>query len=110
LPACHARWTYPVLCLAGRMLPGHLDGLALSALAPALPARLRRWAETVPLDGLCGLNVDPRPPHEKGRWELRWLRWHPNPLRLALAYGDTPLLFAYGRHFFTIFHRLLEGV
>ncbi|MGD8626545.1 MAG: nucleotidyltransferase family protein [Anaerolineae bacterium] len=110
LPVRHARWTYPVLCLAGRVLPGRFEGLALSTLAPERPTRLRRWAETVPLDGRCGLNVDPRPPHEKGRWELRWLRWRPNPLRLALAYGDTPLLFAYGRHFFTIFRRLLEGI
>jgi len=104
----NARWTYPVLCLSGRVLPGRLEGVDLSGLALHLPPRLRRWAETVPLDGRCGLNVDSRPPHEVGRWETRWARWHPTPSRLALAYGDTPLALAYGRHLLTILRRLFR--
>lgn len=101
-----ANWVYPALRLAARGLPGGFGAGDLSALAQRTHPRLRRWAETVPLDGRCGLNVDPTPPSKQNRWRLRWVRWHPSPERLALAYGDTPLFLAYPRHVLTVLRHL----
>ena len=98
----HANWIYPSLRLAARVMPGQLGAVDLSALARRTPPRLRHWAETVPLDGRCGLSLNLVPPSRQNRWRLRWVRWHPTPARLALAYDDTPLLLAYGRHLVTI--------
>ena len=102
-------WVYPALRLAARGMPVRCAGANLSALAERTHPRLRKWAETVPLDGRCGLNIDPTPPARQNRWRLRWLRWHPTPERLALAYGNTPLLLAYLRHLPTVLRHLRSG-
>jgi hypothetical protein len=102
----HADWTYPALRLAARALPVRLAGVELASLAARTHPRLRRWAERVPLDSRCGLNVDPTPPGERSRWQLRWQRWHPTPARLALGYPRTPLLLAYARHAGTVVRHL----
>ncbi len=105
-----ANLVYPMLRLAARALPGRLPGVDLTTLADRTHPRLRRWADTAPLDGRCGLNVDPTPPGQKNRWRMRWVRWHPTPERLALAYGDVPLLWAYARHALTLVRQLGPGL
>ncbi|MGD8397683.1 MAG: nucleotidyltransferase family protein [Anaerolineae bacterium] len=106
LDEAYADWTYPALRLASRVLPARLAGVDLSALAARTHPRVRRWAERVPLDSRCGLNVDPTPPGERNRWQLRWQRWHPTAVRLALGYRGTPLLAAYARHLTTVLRHL----
>lgn len=99
-------WVYPALRLAARGLPRCFAGVDQLALAQGTLPGLRRWAESVPLDGRCGLNLALTPRDRQNQWQLRWLRWHPTPPRLALGYGHTPLPLAYVRHLFTILHHL----
>jgi hypothetical protein len=96
-----ANWVYPSLRLAARAMPTRFTGVDLSPLAPLTHPRLRHWAESVPLDGRCGLSVDLTPPGEHKRWYLRWKRWRPARHRLALGYGHLPLPLAYGKHLIT---------
>ena len=93
-----ANWVYPPLRLAARVWPSRFAAIDLSGLALRTQPRLRRWAESVPLDGRCGLSINLTPPPRQTRRWLRWLRWHPSSPRLALAFPRTPLLLAYGRH------------
>ena len=60
----HPRLAYPCLRLAKRALPDAMAAARrLGALTEHVPARLARWAATVPLDRRCGLTAG-RPPTE----------------------------------------------
>jgi hypothetical protein len=102
-----ADWVYPVLRLAARGLPGWFAGVDLGTIAARTQPRLRRWVDTVPLDARCGLSADATSPAARKRWHKWWLRWHPSPQRLALAYGDMPLVVAYGQHLLTLLLRYM---
>lgn len=97
-----ANWVYPVLRLAARALPDRFNGASLPALAARTDRRLRRWAESVPLDGRCGLTINATPPPQRSAWKRRWIRWHLTPARLALGYGSVPTIWAYGQHVATM--------
>lgn len=105
----HPRLAYPSLRLAGRALPRSLpaDVVDLSALECAVPARLARWAETVPLDGRCGLTVG-RPPDAPASMSGKWERWRPERWRLDVAYGDLALPFAWVQHGRTVISRVRD--
>ncbi len=97
----HPRLAFPALNLAARRLPGRVPGTALGGLAALearVPARLARWAATVPLDSRAGLQAARVAPGEASTFGARWLRWAPSRWRLAVAYGDTPLPLAAVRH------------
>lgn len=101
----HPRLAYPSLRLARRTLPIQLTGVDLSGLERLVPARLERWATTVPLDASCGLTTG-RPPDEAAGFGARWERWRPERWRLLVAYGDAPLPVAVARHGLTVAGRL----
>jgi hypothetical protein len=89
--------------MAQRALPGRFAGIDLTPLAAAAHPRIRRWSESVPLDAACGLTVATVAPEFRnlsfaGRLGTAWAQWRPNPWRLALAFGDTPVVLAYGRY------------
>lgn len=103
VPIEQANWSYPVYCMAQRALPSRLAGFDLSPLAAATHTRIRRWSEQVALDVDCGLTIATVAPEYRnltltGRLGTAWNQWRPNGWRLALAYGDTPVVLAYGRY------------
>ncbi len=98
-------WIYPPLAIAARAFPDRFRGADLSPLAEGVHPKLRSWAESVPLDGRCGLNVDPAPPKSRG-WRVHWERWRPSPWRLALGYGRLPTAFAMGLHLLVMLRHL----
>ncbi len=84
----HPNLLYPVIRLASRALPGTFRGTGLSAMADLAQPRVRHWANYIPLNGHCGLLDHFRTlSWIEGRWEY----WHPNVIRLSLAYPETPL-------------------
>jgi hypothetical protein len=95
-------WIYPSLRLTARVLPSRFNASSLPDLAGGTDARLRRWAESVPLDGRCGLSINATPPAHRNAWKERWIRWHPTSARLALAYGSVHTMWALGQHLATI--------
>jgi hypothetical protein len=105
----YANWLYPALRLASRALPGRFDEHQLNALAHRINRRVRRWAETVPLDTRCGLVIR-FSDHEQfmGSW---WGRgqghvnyWYPSALRMAVFAGELSSAQAY-RQFFRAYGR-----
>jgi hypothetical protein len=85
----YANWLYPILRLTSRALPNQLVERWITTLAPHTDARLREWADTIPLDTTCGLAMR-YADHEKFQqaWWGRIYRhlqvWRPNQLRFAL--------------------------
>ena len=90
-------WIYPPLVLASRCLPTGWPLANLSGLAQGVDPRLRRWSQTIPLDGRCGLAVDPSP-RALSPWWIHWKRWGPSRWRLAVAYGPAPFPVSLARH------------
>ena len=72
-----------------------------------VPARLVRWAGSVPLDHRCGLTAG-RPPDAPASLAARWERWRPERWRLAVAYGDVALPVALARHAGTVIGRIRD--
>lgn len=93
----HLALVYPALRFAARVFPSSFSHVDWISLDQQIPPRLRIWSETAPLDARCGLEMRTKK-NTRGPWRLRWIRWHPNPARLALIYGDTPLPLAYLRY------------
>ena len=106
----HPRLAYPSLRLAQRALPRTVAvaEVDLAPLERAVPARLVRWAGTVPFDSRCGLTTGRRPdaPASLG---ARWERWRPERWRLDVAYGDVPLPVGLTRHGRTLIDRALHS-
>jgi hypothetical protein len=97
----HPRLVYPALRLASRRFaarlpPGGMPGLA--ALEARVPARLARWAASVPLDTRAGLQAGRYAPGDVSTLGARWTRWAPYAWRLAVADGDLPRPLAILRH------------
>ena len=103
----HAQQAFPAIALAARAQPRNL-ALDLGTLRASVPARLVRWAATVPLDHRAGLTTGRSPDHPDG-WAERWQRWRPDPWRLSAAYGDGVLPMLVGRHAVTVARRLRRG-
>jgi hypothetical protein len=115
IPTDQANWSYPVYRMAQRALPGRFTTLDLTPLATATHPRIRRWSETVPLDAACGLTVATVAPEFRnrslaGRLSTAWDQWRPNPWRLALVFGDTPVALAYGRYAISLLSSLWARV
>jgi len=88
---------YPVLRFSARVFPSYFTKVDWMKLARGVHPRVRNWCEATPLDARCGLQMT------AGKatgdlWRTRWIRWRPTPVRLALTYGRTPLLWAYLRY------------
>lgn len=102
----HARLAYPSMRLAARALPRTMPAelVDLAPLEREVPARLVRWAATVPLDARAGLTTG-RPPDAPATIGARWERWRPDRWRLDVAYGDVALPLALVRHGRTVIAR-----
>jgi hypothetical protein len=83
-PIQNPDWLYLPLRLTHRLLPRTTSPRFLDELAGQVDPYLRRWVETVPMDGRCGLLADPALPGST-RWWVHWERWAPTPWRLRLA-------------------------
>ena len=100
----HLRLVFPVLRLAARRLPTRVRSAeptwsaALADMESRVPARLTRWAATVPLDTHAGLDGGRIMPADVQTFEARWGRWAPYRWRLAVAHGEVPLPLAAARH------------
>ena len=103
----HPGVAYPALALAARAMPTAAAGFDLGPLAARVPARLVRWATTVPLDTRAGLTAG-RAPDRPAALAARWERWKPLPWRLAAAYGEVPLPLALARYGSTAVRRIQE--
>ena len=103
----HPRIAYPSLRLAQRAQPRAMaaDLVDLAALEKVVPARLARWAGTVPFDRRCGLTSG-RPPDAPASIAARWERWRPERWRLDVAYGDVALPAALARYAGTVIGRV----
>jgi hypothetical protein len=102
-----ANWTHPVYRMAQRALPDHFAALDFAPLAGATHGRIRQWSDTVALNADCGLMMATVAPEYRnrallGRLGTAWDQWRPNPWRLAVAFGDTPVALAYGRYGFSL--------
>jgi len=92
-----SNWLFLPLRLAQRIYPRTGFPRDLAALGERVDSHLRHWAENVPLNGSCGLLVDPAP-RSKSRWWVHWERWAANRWRLRLAYGRLPWPLAAIKH------------
>lgn len=102
-----ANWVYPPLALAARGLPGRFTAMDFSDLAQRTHPWLRQWAESVPLDGQCGLTLD-EGPDPANWWKHELAYWRPSPWRLALAYGHKPLPLMVVQHLATALNRTMR--
>ena len=97
----HPRLVAPAVRLAARRLPGRFPAggpAGLEALEQLVPTTLARWAAEVPLDTRAGLHGGRWVPADASTVGARWARWAPHRWRLAVAYGDAPLVVAAARH------------
>jgi hypothetical protein len=88
---------FPSISLAKRVFPNQLAGVNLSNIASMVHPRLVSWVESTPINSRCGL-VDNVTAKKRTRLMKRWARWRPDPWRLAVGYGNIPLLKAYQLH------------
>lgn len=99
-------WVYLPLRLAARALPRTFSPVDLRPLRKRVTPFVAHWADSVNLAS-CGLVQAARP--GQPRWRERWLRWRPDRLRLALAYGDVPLWLAIGWYVARLLERARHG-
>ncbi|GAB4494854.1 MAG: nucleotidyltransferase family protein [Anaerolineales bacterium] len=99
-------WVYLPLRLAARALPRTFSLVDLRPLRKRVTPYVARWADSINL-AACGLVQLARP--GQPRWRERWLRWRPDPLRLALVYGAVPTWWAAGRYALHLLARAGRG-
>jgi hypothetical protein len=100
-------WIYPALKLASRCMPAWWQKVDLSEMEPSVSNPIILWANSVPIDGRCGMRVDPRPPAIR-RFAIHWERWRPSFWRLLITHPDTPLPRALARHIQKVFTHALR--